>query len=200
MAYITLAELKAFVGIPTADTGDDALLTRALDAAELQINQYTGRLFGQDASVTTRYYTATTNSQVTVDPFATLAGLVVETDELGDGTFETTWTIDTGFRVAPYNAAPLGQPWTELVAMSGYRFPTSARGVKVTAKFGWATIPATVAQATLIQASRLWKRKDAPFGIAGTPEFGSELRLFSALDPDVQSLLRPYRKMWVVSA
>lgn len=50
-------------------------------------------------------------------------------------------------------------------------------------------VPGPVELACLIQASRWFKRKDAPFGIAGSPELGSELRLLSKLDPDVEVLL-----------
>jgi hypothetical protein len=48
--------------------------------------------------------------------------------------------------------------------------------------------------ATKIQASRLFIRRQSPFGIAGTPELGT-VRLSSRLDPDVEALIRPFRKM-----
>lgn len=57
--------------------------------------------------------------------------------------------------------------------------------------------PEPVKLAAMIQASRLSKRRDSPFGVAGSPEFGSELRLLSKLDPDVETLLRPYRLPWM---
>ena len=51
--------------------------------------------------------------------------------------------------------------------------------------------PETVAEACLIQASRLWKRKDARFAArSGLPQ-GDGLR---GLDPDVKQLLGPYRR------
>jgi hypothetical protein len=43
-----------------------------------------------------------------------------------------------------------------------------------------------------MQASRLLSRRDAPFGIAGSPEMGSEMRLLAKLDPDVDLLVQPY--------
>lgn len=131
---------------------------------------------------------------------ASLTGLVVATDDNDDGTFETTWTITVDFQVEPLNAAAAGEPWTRLVAIGPRWFPRLEHraGVQVTAKFGWpgGTPPAPVKHAVLIQASRLWKRKDAPFGVAGSAELGSELRLLAKLDPDVESLLRPYRRNW----
>jgi hypothetical protein len=50
-------------------------------------------------------------------------------------------------------------------------------------------VPPTIKLATQLQASRWLKRRDAPFGIAGSPELGSELRLLAKLDPDVEVLL-----------
>ena len=200
VAYATLAELKAFVGIPTADTADDTILTMALDAATTQVDQFADRTF--TAGVGTRYYTATDGGRLEVDPISTLTGLVVATDENGDGTYETTWTINTDFRMEPVNAAAAGDPWTRIIGLGTRQFPRLQYrpGVSVTASFGWpgGTAPAAVKNATLIQASRLFKRKDAPFGVAGSVEFGSEVRLLAKLDPDVESLLKPYRRNWWV--
>lgn len=200
MAYASLAELKGFVSIPVADTGDDTNLQLALDAAQAQIDKFCDRTFAADASVTTRYYTTNDSGLLGVDPISTLTGLIVTTDDNGDGTYETTWTIGTDFRAEPINAAAAGRPWTRLVSLGTRWWPRLQYrpGVSVTAKFGWpgGVAPAPVKQATLIQASRLWKRKDAPFGVAGSVEFGSEMRLLAKLDPDVESLLRPYRRSW----
>ena len=198
--YVTLNELKAFVGVPIVDTADDATLTRALSAAEAQIDTYTGRKFTTDVNPVARYYTAQDHSTVLIDDVQTTTGLVVKTDETGDGVFETTWTIDTDFRLGPYNAAADSGPWNYLAAVGSKRWPTATRAVEVTARYGFAAVPAPIQQAALIQATFLWKRKDAPFGIAGSPEFGSEMRILASLDPTARSLLLPYRIPWVVSA
>ena len=203
MAYATLAELKTFVSIPTGDTQDDVALQLALDAAQLQIDSYCDRTFNADASPTTRWYTVDDTGQLAVDPISTTTGLVVATDENGDGVAETTWTINTDFRLEPINAASAGEPWTRLVALGTRWFPRLQYrpGVSVTARFGWpgGVAPAPVKLATLIQASRLFKRKDAPFGVAGSVEFGSEMRLLNEVDRDAQNLLRPYRRQWWVA-
>lgn len=57
-------------------------------------------------------------------------------------------------------------------------------------------IPAGIKYACLIQASRLVKRKDAPFGVAGSPAMGSEMRLLDRLDPDVVVHARPHKVWW----
>ena len=201
MAYASLDELKTFVGIPIADTVDNTTLQLALDSASAQVDQFCDRTFVVDGSATVRLYSPTETGQLTVDPISTTTGLIVATDETGDGVFETTWTLNTDFRLEPINALVELQPWTRIVALGTRWFPRLQYrpSVSVTAKFGWpGGAPAGVKHAALIQASRLWKRKDAPFGVAGSVEFGSELRLLAKLDPDVESLLRPYRNSWWV--
>lgn len=201
MAYATLEELKGFVGI--TDDVDDVTLQLALDSASLQIDHFCDRTFLADAEPTVRVYFPTDPWYLDVDPISTATGLVVKTDDNNDGTFETTWTINTDFRLEPANASAAGEPWTRLAALGSRWFPRLRYrpGVQVTAAFGWpgGAAPAPVQQATLIQASRLWKRKDAPFGVAGSPDLGSEMRLLAKLDPDVESLLRPYRHNWWVA-
>lgn len=61
------------------------------------------------------------------------------------------------------------------------------------ASFGLVDVPAVVRQACLIQASRLFARKNSPYGIAGSPEAGSEMRLLDRIDPDVSALLSGVR-------
>ena len=54
--------------------------------------------------------------------------------------------------------------------------------------------PEPVGEACLIQASRLWKRKDSGFtSSAGLPQTGV-MKLFKGLDPDVKQLLSGYRR------
>lgn len=202
MAYATLSELKVYVGIPDADTTDDTTLTLAVNSASDQVNRYCDRVFTADATVTTRDYRVDTLGSplyLDVDPISTTTGLIVQTDDNNDGTYETTWTLGTDFRLEPTNAAAAGVPWTRIVVLGPRRFPKLAYRpeVRVTAKFGWpgGTVPDAVKQATLILAAKIWKRKDAPFGIAGSPEFGSELRILAG-DWDAERLLRPYRRNW----
>lgn len=203
MAYATLTELKAFVGIPDVDTLDNTALTLALDAASGQVDGFCDRSFLADSSPTVRLYSPDLGGILTVDPISSTTGLVVATDDNADGTYETTWTLGTDFRLEPLNASAAAEPWTRLVALGTRWFPRLPYrpGVSVTARFGWpgGTPPQQVKLATLIQASRLFKRKDAPFGVAGSVEFGSEMRLLNELDRDAQNLLRPYRRNWWVA-
>lgn len=202
MAYASLDELRDWVGIPEDDDLDDTKLTLALAAAEGLIDAYTGQYFTADGDEVESYWSSTDGRIIDVAPISSVTGLVVATDNDDDGTYETTWdTAD--YRLAPENAAPAGRPWTRIIAVGQKRFPVvrASRlypGVRVTARGGWPAVPAEVKQATLIQAAFLWGRKDSKFGVAGSPEFGNELRVETDLDRTARALLRHVRRTWWV--
>lgn len=201
--YVTADSLKAALGITSAAHNDEIDL--AIAAASRAIDRFTGRQFGKDDLPTTRYFPArlrppTATGPVEVDDLASLEDLVVGLDASGDGTFSTTLASEAtsnGYRLGPFNAEIGGEPWTEVYPL-GVRWPARPRVLRMTATFGWPEVPDLVKQATFTEAMRLFKRKDAPFGVAGSPEIGSEIRLLARLDPDVEFLLSGLRRRWLV--
>lgn len=198
--YTTTALLKAHLRI--ADTADDVALGAAVTAASRAIDYECNRQFGSTTAVA-RFYTYDPVliegrwAQPVFDISAT-TGLIVAVDEADDGTYATTLTSGTDFDLWPYNALADGRPWTHLVLSSKgtQTFPWSHLGIKVTAAYGWATVPAVVAQAALIQSARFFVRRDSAYGVAGSPAQGSEVRLLARLDPDVALLLTSVRRPW----
>jgi hypothetical protein len=53
--------------------------------------------------------------------------------------------------------------------------------------------PSAIVEATAIQSARLYRRKDAPFGVIGSPEFGQTATI-ARVDPDVKMLTRRYMR------
>lgn len=193
--YATAVELRDYLRI--SDGADDVALASAVGAASRAIDQACNRQFGLVAAPEARYYTASYDRSwvVPIDDLMTTVGMLVATDPVGD----LGWTGNVTPTVLwPPNAAPNARPWTALAAgASGVVQPTNAEhGVRVTARWGWTAVPAVVKTATLLQASRLFARRDAPFGIAGSVESGSEMRLLARIDPDVKVLVRPYERVW----
>jgi hypothetical protein len=65
--------------------------------------------------------------------------------------------------------------------------------VQVVGTFGWASVPRAIKMATILLSTRLYKRMDSPLGVAGVGELGV-IRV-SRIDPDIDALIAPFRKM-----
>lgn len=198
--YVTSAELKSYLNID--DSADDTELGYAITAASRAIDQDAGRQFGVVASAEERFYTARYDRDrcrwvVDIDDLMSTSGF--------DAQVQDTDGVDVGqindYFLEPRNAAAQGRPWTLLVVKpdSSYKPTGLANEVAITALWGWTAVPSAVKQATLLQASRLFSRRTSPYGIAGSPDTGSELRLLARLDVDVAVALRPYRRWWAAA-
>jgi hypothetical protein len=191
--YCTLSDLKTSLAIE--DIQDDTALEAAILTASRMIDDYTGRFFYRDgttAAPITRYYTPDSWYITNLDDFVSLNQIALDDDF--DQTY-TTILAASDYLIDPVNNARRGWPYTRITAIDRYIFPYAyPQSVRVQAVWGWPSVPAEIAMATKIQASRLFIRRQSPFGIAGTPELGT-VRLTSRLDPDVEALIRPFRKM-----
>lgn len=190
--YITLANLKAFIGnIP--DTDDDTALNQAIDAACEQINGYCMRRFDLQSNKT-RYYTPEFSDMAFFDDLVTATAF--QTDEDADGLYESSWSSEDYF-LLPYNAAEEGEPYTCAEVnrhLGSYAFPVGVqRGLRITGNWGYATVPLAIQQATTILAARLFRRNKAAFGVVGSAEMG-QVMVIPKLDPDVIQLIDPYRR------
>jgi hypothetical protein len=192
--YATPEELAHFMGDAAAT--DTAELTLAIEAASRSVDRFCDRQFGLLATPEVRYYTARYDTHrrrwiIDTDDFATTVGLVVES-------IGPQWDAElTDCLPAPVNAVVDGRVWTSLVVDPASPMVPDAgeNAIRVTAKFGWPAVPGAVKLATLIQASRLFARRHAPFGMAGNPEVG-QLRLLERLDVDLAVSVRPYARIW----
>jgi len=191
MTYATLDDVKVALGI--SDFQDDARIEVALQSAEEMVNAYTERTFyAAGTATTTRVYAATDSGYLSIDDATSIT--LVESDMAGVGTW-TAWAT-TDWQAEPLNGRQGGRsvPYSALRAIRNQSFPESAQAlVRVTATWGWAATPQSIATATKLQASRLFKRADSPLGIAGGPDTGY-LYLARQMDADVQMLLAPYRR------
>lgn len=184
-----------------ATTLDVDLLTAALNATSRGIDRFCGRRFWRDAAdaLTVRRYRADDPYELDVADISNATGLVIATDPAGDGTFGTTWA-STDVQLEPLDVDADGDAhaWTRLVAIGANTFPTTGRrpGVRVTARHGWSAIPDDVTTACIIRAAAIFKRREAPFGVAGFDQMGAVVRI-TRKDPDVLDLLHPYIRMSV---
>jgi len=204
---VTEDDLKEILGI--SDTVDDNRLTLAADAATQIVQAYCDRHFVQQATATARVFTALDPWMLEVDDISTTTGLVIKTDEDGDGVFETTWAT-SDYQLEPLNGKQIGQNWpyTRIRAIDAREWPLEygQAVVQVTARWGWANpddaadyLPHPVEQAAQIQATSIFKSVDAPLGIAGFGDIGI-MRLRQAIHPVAAALLAPYRRDAVLVA
>ena len=183
--YADSATLKRRMGIPDSDTTSDTDVADALDSASDDINRWTGRQFGQ-ATVASERTFRIGPSGVDIDDVWTTDGLIVAGASwtgTGNYTLEPVNGIRDGVPGWPYErlSAPYaGHPLSHPLMYGG--------NILVTAKWGWAAVPAAVVTACLLLAADDLKSKDAPFGVAGFGDYAIRIRA----NPKVEQKLRPY--------
>lgn len=187
--YATLDELKTYLfkgQESKADAYDDDL-TDALMSASQEIEKFCNRQFNQSTDLTSRVFIPFSLKKTYVDDFWTTEGMTLETDVGGTGDFTQEWDIDADVEIYPLNGVMdgvPGWPYSELWACRGLYFPLYMPNpyrrkavVRVTAQWGWQSVPAPVHQACLIMAASTWKLRDAPFGVAGFSGMGGAVKV-----------------------
>jgi len=197
--YATLAEIKGYMSI--SDNTDNDLLENLVESASRSIDRIANRRFYLDATASARLYRAYSNIFVFVDDIGSTSGLIVKTDEDGNGTYSKTLTLNTDFILDPLTSQSLNRPFTQLTMVSNTEswpiFPGITSnglrpGVQVTARWGWPSVPDDLNMACLILTADLYKRKDAPGGILGLGDLG--VVRMSPIGRDVTAMVRAYKK------
>lgn len=180
-AYVTDAQLAVFArSTPEAVAG-------LAEAASRAVDDFCNQQFGNVDEVTTFTYEPSgarlPNGRylVLTDPFYRVDGLVVE--DAGNALDAGV----TGYQVWPRNSATSTgqQPYFGLTLAN----PASG-DLDVTSRyFGWAAVPAGAALAVKIQGNRWLARGESPYGVAGSPSEGSEVKLSARLDVDARTPL-----------
>lgn len=174
--YVTLDELRAYLKIEATRTEMNAQLEAARTAATTFVERHCHRQFNKSDTATPRVFKVSGRT-VWVDDFYTTDGLLI------DG---AAWDSNS-YDLYPLNGVYEGQTgWPFYGLRSCYH---SSNTITVTAKWGWAEVPASIKQATFLQAGHLYKMADAPNGVAGMDQFGA-IRIRSL--PQVTDLLCDY--------
>lgn len=189
--YCTLADVKAALRI--TDTIDDVLIESSINSACRMIDQYCNRYFYSSSAGEVRYYKANDGFVCWIDDAQSIASIVTSsTDPL---IFDTTWQAGD-YQVLPANRVANGAyyPINAITATDNYLFPVWAdiALVQVTGQFGWSLVPEPIKFASIIQASRLFKRLESPLGVAGVSDIGI-MRVGANIDGDVAQLINPFR-------
>ncbi len=193
-AYTTRAVVKTYLGIPSGTSSEDDAIDAAINAAEAEVDNYTGRSFAVPGSTSTKVYRPMNDRVVLVDDIAQTTSLVLKVDTSDDGTYDTTLTVTSEFVVDGNQA-----PYRVIRRVDGSSFPryTSDRAtIEVEAYYGYGmSIPAAIVQASTVLGARLYQRRSSPLGFQAGLE-GDAVRI-SRIDPDVRALLSGYRLLAV---
>lgn len=185
-------------------------LELAISAASRAIDKACGgRQFGLVTTPEARYYTAEYDRHsgrwiVDIDDVQTTVGVIVAVDNDGSGTYAQSITA---YALSPANAVPNGRPWTRITVLpsSAVKPNGSHDGVKVTARYGWTTVPDAIRYATLVQAARFYDRRENIGGMltkraVDDVEYGwAASGTGHELDPDVLASIAPFRRIWAAA-
>ena len=189
----TIDLINRLVAEGATPTGSDqVVMEQVIEGVSRWIEAYCGRRFYPTTE--TRYYTAMFGDELFVEDLISLTSL--QTDEGGDRTYEYTWAA-TDYDLLPDDAALTLELHGDLHDAGGeLQLPgRDPEGREDRGELGLRNAgPGAGAEACLIQAARVFKRKDAPFGVTGIADLG-ELRMISELDPDVEAMLAPLRRL-----
>lgn len=201
LLYASSTSLMDRLGMEPGDEREGALI-EALDAASRWVEFKTERTFyPTDSEV--RYYTLTYpwvngGTQIVIDDFQSITTL--QTDNNGDGVFETTWTVGTDYYVGPLNNPVKSKAYNTLYRSSltgRFWFPAFENAIKVTGIFGFATTaPAPIRELTLMVAELL-ARPVMDLSVAGaqTYKIGTEMSVTmktEELPPMAKQILKRY--------
>jgi hypothetical protein len=198
--YATLSDVKAAARI--TDSIDDSLLELAIESASREIDSYCERVFyNTGATAVSRVYIPQDIFVIETDDIIEVTS--IKSDTNGDGNFDLTWQA-SDYQLEPLNgiAGGITTPFTRIRAVGDYLWPVyeprninaNQASVQVTARFGFASIPTAVKQATILSALRQYKRYESPTGVLGFSDIGV-VRVGTKLDPDVERMISAYRKV-----
>jgi hypothetical protein len=193
--YCTLSEVKSALRL--SDSIDDTLIEKSIEGASRRIDGYCGRFFYKTDATAVPLFANNAYRLLTNDISST-TGLIVKLDNNGDGTFETTLTLNTDYIVEPTDYAILGRPIRTITMVGGYTFPIfyipSECGVQITALWGFDAVPHDVREACVLLSIRQFARYNAALGVMAFADMAIAVR---AVDPDVRDLLQPYKLLGV---
>lgn len=180
-SYVDDAELADFV----RTASDDPYIPGYGTAASRAVDDFCNRQFGQMDAAATLTYEAVNAAQL---PSGRWLLLVHDVQDLTGVTVTVDGTavaagVD-GYQWWERNAAAFSRPYTGITLRD-----RPCGDVDVFAKFGWSAMPAAVPSAVRLQVNRWHIRRESPYGTAGSPSEGTEIRLSARLDPDVRAIL-----------
>lgn len=205
---VTLDEVKTALGIPLAETDQDAKLSGAISAAIAAVKMYTVRTFDlADPGTDERTFSYDESGLIVVDDYqhgsitnVALAGVALPTDSWSEeplvSEYPVAWWLEVSQR-GRWSSPEMGFTRNEDVyAHEGRYLSAQETIIAVTARWGWLSIPADVKRAALWTAVAFYENPRAYISESiGSYSRTSANPLTDALPPRAQAALEPHRKM-----
>lgn len=174
MAYATVSQLKAYLGIAADD--DDALLTQLLESATAAVNAYTGQVFAAAEATRTYGSEAVAGSTLYLDTYLqqidriTVDGVDID---------RNTCTLIPR-HASRYHAITRAEGWGNTIAVTG--------------RWGWSDAPpADIVHAVIRWAAYMYRQRDAQvFDTTALPDAGV-ITVPAGIPADVRVLLERYK-------
>jgi hypothetical protein len=148
--YATVEQLEQRLG-----KTDDGTFDRLVEAASREVERFARRQFNKTDTASARRFRALDCERVAVDDFHILTDLAVEVDGIA-------WDVSLYVDPRPWDGVQFGQtgwPYSDLFAINR-SWPWSRRAlVTVTARWGWAAVPAGIVEATLDVAEAMYRAR-----------------------------------------
>jgi len=197
MAYITLAEMKSYLGIETSNTADDTLIQQNIDSAKKLIELRTDKIFDA-SSDTTRYFNAMDDIDYSTRILYLRDWLAAVPTTLtnGDGIVipSNQFVMGLNRNKGPYSIIQL-----KMNADSFWTFDnTPEDAISILGKWGYSTTaPDDIKQLNFRIAAFFYRQKDAQvFDQTVTSELGS-IRIKPQLPKDIEDMLMTYQRLIV---
>jgi len=217
-AYATAVEYRSGISPQKTDDSDDDEILLDLTAVTRHLNNELGRSetgFNKDAAAVTRQYLGPYSGAIYPDsenPWKYARGqrllyiddlvsvTTVQTDEDGDGTVDTSWTVNTDYQLFPLNAA-LGaepRPYTALYipdwTTQQLRWPPG-RLIAVNGVWGWPSVPPAIKRACIQLTAIL--RLESPRATSQINDVGAVLATSGVAQGIIEKLARNYGRISV---
>lgn len=183
--------IQAVFGIGNAAVNpqQDAMIEDIIEAASRWIDMTTGLTFFGNTETRSFFVGEHTDGRtLRLDKWL----LSVTTLTNGDG----NTIASTKYTFRPAN----DPPYYKIILMGNsgvfWQFTDDPEEDAITVAGSWgysSSAPADIREACLLITARLWKRRDAVFGVAGSTAVGGQIIQGIPTDPDVMRLLKPYR-------
>jgi hypothetical protein len=191
MAYATLSDVRAYLGLQTTETKDDTLLQALLERAQKMIEERTHRVF-EAAADSTRYF----------DAVGDVEGQTLYLDE--DLCAITSITNGDGVAVSsseyvtdPRNETPWYAIRLKVSSSKVWTYQTDPeKAISIVGKWAYSTsAPKDVVQATIRLAAWLYRQRGSSSDIDRPMVTGEGVTILpSALPKDIQDVIETRRR------